>query len=711
MKFSTNKKLIFSLILWLMLWAGYNTYPQKLDFSNPLNFFHGIRAFFPILAGFFALVFLIKRRSFLKNFQIPLGFFLVYVLIGVISSIFLSVKPFIALYWAISYFSVLAVLFLALADSNSTSLLFINLNWIIVSVITIGLFAFFLVQPGVISSFANGTFLSGRPYESLAGVHAEVETFGMAGTRPTGLGRYAGLVAIFALTRTILNKKRKKFLWYFLFLISFFILYFSQAKTAIFGFILGVFVIFLLKSKSKREIFSWSIFTIFLLILTFIFLFCLPYLEKKIVTSQVSLVPLPEAPLPEAPLPEVPASYIPSSALTLGGRAVGIWPQAWELFLKSPIIGWGFHADRFLLGGQHTHNAILHALVQTGILGTIPFMLAFIFAWIILFKFLKQSRKPFLIEIAGILAFFTVRGITESTGAFFGADLLIIAPLFAYLQFLESKSVRINQRPDYSFIERHSKEIPSIQVLGNKVHMVQIPEVIEQISYWIENEKEKSHWVVVTAMHGIMAAHRDLNFKKILNSSDLWVPDGISLIWIARSRGFNLKKRVSGTDLMMEFFKISNEKGYKNFFYGDTEETLKLLSKKLLVNFPNLKIAGFYSPPFRLLTLEEDAEIIRKINEAKPDILWVGLGLPKQENWIFEHKEKLNVPVIIGVGAAFKFLSGRKKRAPTLLGNLGLEWLWRFFQEPKRVWRRVFIDIPLFIFLVLLEIICSKFKR
>jgi N-acetylglucosaminyldiphosphoundecaprenol N-acetyl-beta-D-mannosaminyltransferase len=232
--------------------------------------------------------------------------------------------------------------------------------------------------------------------------------------------------------------------------------------------------------------------------------------------------------------------------------------------------------------------------------------------------------------------------------------------------------------------------------------MVQIPEVINKISYWIEKEREKCHFVVVTGMHGVMEGHRNKKFQDILNSADLFVPDGISLIWTARLYGFHLKKRVSGADLMSEFFKLSSQKGYKNFFYGDTEETLNLLVKKISMNFPNLKIVGFYSPPFRPLTQKEDEEILEKINQAKPDVLWVALGLPKQETWIFEHRDKLKVPVAIGVGAAFKFLNGKIKRPPELIGNLGFEWLWRFFQEPKRTWRRI-LDIPLFIFLIIFE--------
>ncbi len=251
--------------------------------------------------------------------------------------------------------------------------------------------------------------------------------------------------------------------------------------------------------------------------------------------------------------------------------------------------------------------------------------------------------------------------------------------------------------------------IPSVEILGNRVHMVQIPEVLEIMSYWIEKEREKTHWIVVTGMHGIMEAHQNKKFKEMLNSADLWVPDSISVVWIARYLGVPLKKRVAGPDLMWEFMKLSNQKGYKNFFYGDTLKTLQSLKNKLFKTFPSLKIS-YFSPPFRVLTDEEEEKNIEMINQNKPDVLWVGLGLPKQENWIFKHRSKLKVPVVIGIGAAFKLLSGEVKRAPTWVGNLGLEWLWRFFQEPRKLWRRVLLGIPGFILLVLFDLIKNKEK-
>ncbi len=259
---------------------------------------------------------------------------------------------------------------------------------------------------------------------------------------------------------------------------------------------------------------------------------------------------------------------------------------------------------------------------------------------------------------------------------------------------------------------KKAKEIPSIEVLGNRVHMVQIPEVVELMSYWIEEEPQKCHWIVATGMHGIMEAHENSNFKAILNSSDLFVPDGIPLIWIARYLGFPLKKRVCGADLMSEFFRHASKKGYRNFFYGKSRETLEQLVSKLSRSFPGLKIVGVYPSAS---TAEEDRKVIREINQKKPDVLWVGLGLPWQERWIFEYKDRLRVPVVIGVGAAFDFLSGKVKRAPAWIGDRGLEWLWRLVCEPRN-WPRIFLGGlflygPKFVFLVSSELISRKLRE
>jgi len=245
--------------------------------------------------------------------------------------------------------------------------------------------------------------------------------------------------------------------------------------------------------------------------------------------------------------------------------------------------------------------------------------------------------------------------------------------------------------------------ISSIRVLGVRVHMVQMSDTIALLERWIR-ERDGCRNVVATGMHGVMEARRDPAFKAVVNSADLFVPDGMSLVWVARRRGIPLKERVCGSDLMDEFLKLSAQRGYRNLFYGDTEETLARLVLNLKQDLPELQIAGAHSPPFRPLTTEEDEQEVRMINESRADVVWVGLGLPKQERWMFEHKERLDAPVLVGVGAAFKFLSGQVKRAPGWMGDNGLEWLWRLGHEPQRVWRRVLLDGPRFTCQVALEL-------
>ena len=252
-----------------------------------------------------------------------------------------------------------------------------------------------------------------------------------------------------------------------------------------------------------------------------------------------------------------------------------------------------------------------------------------------------------------------------------------------------------------------SERIPYFKVLGSKVHLTEMSEVLEVIDEWIE-DRSQCRYIVVTGMHGAMEARKRHDFKEIIDASSLFVPDGYSLVAVAKIRGFEINKRVCGTDLLWETCRHAELKGHSLFFYGDTDETLDALTTKLSVNFPNLKIAGAHSPPFRVLTSIEDAEEVEMINSSGADILWVGLGLPKQERWIFEHRHSLDVPVAIGVGAAFKFVSGKIKRAPNWIGDNGFEWLWRLIFEPRRVWKRVLLDGPHFVLCIIKESIDSN---
>jgi len=242
-----------------------------------------------------------------------------------------------------------------------------------------------------------------------------------------------------------------------------------------------------------------------------------------------------------------------------------------------------------------------------------------------------------------------------------------------------------------------------IKVLGSNIDVVKLPDIVSLMDRWI-SDRTRCRQLVVTGFHGIWEAHKRPDFRAILNSADLWVPDGIAPVLVARLKGIGNVQRTPGAEIMRAFFELADERGYSSFFYGDTDETLAALKENLERNYPGHKVVGTYSPPFRPLTAEEDEQIVKMINDAKPDVVWVGLGLPKQDRWVYEHKDRLKVPVAAGVGAAFLFLSGRVKRVPEWVGRNGLEWLWRFIQEPKKLWRRDLIEGPQFVWHVLMEL-------
>ncbi len=235
-----------------------------------------------------------------------------------------------------------------------------------------------------------------------------------------------------------------------------------------------------------------------------------------------------------------------------------------------------------------------------------------------------------------------------------------------------------------------------INILGSKINVTNIKDLGDKVEKLILSKK--THYICVSNVHTIITGVKDERFKKITNNASLAVPDGMPLVWIGKHRGYKDMEKCSGPDIMTHLFKLSEEKGYTNYFYGGTEDNIKILGNELHAKYPKLKILGMYSPPFRELTKEEDDNIIKKINELKPNILWIGLGAPKQEVWMYQHFEKLSGSVIFGVGAAFNFHSGTLKRAPIWMQKTGLEWLYRLFKEPKRLWKRYLITNSLFIF-------------
>jgi N-acetylglucosaminyldiphosphoundecaprenol N-acetyl-beta-D-mannosaminyltransferase len=163
------------------------------------------------------------------------------------------------------------------------------------------------------------------------------------------------------------------------------------------------------------------------------------------------------------------------------------------------------------------------------------------------------------------------------------------------------------------------------------------------------------------------------------------------LVWLGRRRGLHLPRRVYGPDLLLEFCETTAGRGYRHFFYGGEPGVPERVAESLKRRFPAIEVCGTFSPPFRPLNPEEDKEIVALISRAAPDVLWVGLGTPKQERWMHEHRDQLHVPVMVSVGAAFNILAGRRNQAPQWMREHGLEWLFRLFQEPRRLWRRYLV--------------------
>jgi len=244
-------------------------------------------------------------------------------------------------------------------------------------------------------------------------------------------------------------------------------------------------------------------------------------------------------------------------------------------------------------------------------------------------------------------------------------------------------------------------EPPRVNILGVGISAITMQTALAVIDGWIA--RREPHYVCVATVHGVMECQRDPALRRIYNRSGLTTPDGMPLVWLSRLSGFPSVERVYGPDLLLALCEHGLDRGYRHFFYGGEPGVAEALAARLRARFPGLQIVGTYTPPFRPLTPAEDAAVVATINAAGPDIVWVGLSTPKQDRWMAEHVGRLTAPVLIGVGAAFDFHSGRKRQAPRWMQRSGLEWLFRLSQEPRRLWRRYLIYNPLFVALVLLQ--------
>lgn len=234
-----------------------------------------------------------------------------------------------------------------------------------------------------------------------------------------------------------------------------------------------------------------------------------------------------------------------------------------------------------------------------------------------------------------------------------------------------------------------------VDVLGVQVSAVNPATALEHVTSWVQDRDRQ--YVCVSGVHGVMESQADPTLLETHNRSGLTVPDGMPLVWCCQRAGVADSARVYGPDLMLAVLERAAQRGWTSYFYGGASEVPELLAQRLQARFPGLRVVGTYSPPFRALTAEEDAQVVADIQAAAPDLVWVGLSTPKQERWMAAHRDLLDAPVLFGVGAAFDFHTGRVRQAPSWMQRRGLEWLFRLCVEPRRLWRRYLSNNPRFV--------------
>ncbi len=250
--------------------------------------------------------------------------------------------------------------------------------------------------------------------------------------------------------------------------------------------------------------------------------------------------------------------------------------------------------------------------------------------------------------------------------------------------------------------ETNMIKLPVCTILGVRVCVTDMQEVVSLLKEHTEELRGK--YICLSNVHTTVMAYEDAEYMAVQNGAAYALPDGKPLSAVSRKRGFYAARRVAGPDLMGEMFRDAQNNGtqLRHYFYGGSVETVRALEARLHAEYPSLRCAGFVSPPFRPLTGEEDADAVRLINESGADILWVGLGAPKQEKWMKAHEGKVRA-VMLGVGAGFDFHAGTVKRAPKWMQRCSLEWLYRLIQDPGRLFKRYLKTNLKFLWLVCKE--------
>lgn len=243
---------------------------------------------------------------------------------------------------------------------------------------------------------------------------------------------------------------------------------------------------------------------------------------------------------------------------------------------------------------------------------------------------------------------------------------------------------------------------PRVNVLGVGISAIDLGQAVTEIEGWIRRGEKR--YVNVCTVHTVMECQNDTELRAIANGSGLSTPDGMPLVWLGRLHGYRRVGRVYGPDLMLALCERSHITGHRHFFYGGAQGVADLLLEKLERRYPRLIVAGRHSPPFRPAGAFEEPQVLEEINASRPDIIWVGLGTPKQDYWVARHRAALRAPVLIAVGAAFDFHAGLLRQAPQWMQRSGLEWFFRLLHEPRRLAFRYLVYNPLFVARVALQL-------
>lgn len=258
----------------------------------------------------------------------------------------------------------------------------------------------------------------------------------------------------------------------------------------------------------------------------------------------------------------------------------------------------------------------------------------------------------------------------------------------------------------------HDKAEPSLtsvcgheyaNVLGVNISAVNLHRATEMADRWIE--ANHPGYVCVTGVHGVMEAQRDPDLREILNRAVMNTPDGMPMSWVGRLQGFSNMDRVFGPEFMSAMCELSLNRGYRHFLYGGQPGVAEQLQAVLKREFPSLQIVGTYTPPFRSLNAEEEDALVVQVQNARPHIMWIGLSTPKQERFMAQYVNLLQVPLLVGVGAAFDFHTGRIRDCSPWVKRFGLQWLHRLAQDPKRLWRRYLRNNPAFVWNIALQLL------